>query len=251
MDFFWNYQVVKMYNRYFSWQFIGFEEGRDEEKDGWSLNFFGIPFILGMIGMVYQFRRDPQHALAVLALFFVTGLAIVLYLNQPDPQPRERDYSYVGSFFAFAIWIGLGYAAIIEMIKENLAKKGEGIKELATPVMASVLILVLLISPVQMLAQNFHSHNRSGNYVAWDYSYNILASCEPNGILFTNGDNDTFPLWYLQEVEEIRTDVRIVNLSLLNTDWYIKQLKELDPTVKITLNDLQIEQIRLLPIRSN
>jgi hypothetical protein len=240
LDFFWNYQIVHMYNRYFMWQFMGM----DEVSGRWNYEFLGIPLLLGLIGMVYHFRGDPKHALAVLALFFATGFAIILYLNQPDPQPRERDYSYVGSFFAFSIWIGFGFVGIIEMIKEFFAGKSKKLKEVGTPVFLSILIVLLIISPIQLLSKNFHSHNRSGNYVAWDYSYNILESCEPNGILFTNGDNDTFPLWYLQEVENIRTDVRIVNLSLLNTDWYIQQLKELEPKVNITLSDAQIAQVQ-------
>lgn len=239
-DFFWNYQIVHMYYRYFMWQFVGM----DEDSGRWNFQFLGIPLLLGLIGMVYHFRGDPKHALSVLALFFVTGLAIILYLNQPDPQPRERDYSYVGSFFAYAIWVGLGYAGIIEMIKEFMSSKAEKVKEIGTPILTSILIILFLISPIQLLSKNFHSHNRSGNYVAWDYSYNILASCEPNAILFTNGDNDTFPLWYLQEVENIRTDVRIVNLSLLNTDWYVQQLKDLEPKVNISLSDAQVSQLQ-------
>ena len=238
-DFFWNYQVNKMYVRYFLWQFVGLD---DNETD-WSWNLFGIPLALGLIGIYWHFRRDPKHALAVMALFFMTGFAIILYLNQPDPQPRERDYSYVGSFFAFAIYIGLGYAGIIDMIKTVMAKKGETLKQSTAYLL---FILLLLIAPLHMLYANYDSHNRTGNYVAWDYSYNMLMSCEPNAILFTNGDNDTFPLWYLQEVEGIRTDVRIVNLSLLNTDWYIKQLRDMEPKVPMRMSDAELNQLGLM-----
>jgi len=245
-DFFWKYQVVHMYNRYFLWQFVGM----DENNGTWNWRYWGLPLLIGLIGMVYHFRGDPKHALAVLALFFATGLAIILYLNQPDPQPRERDYSYVGSFFAFAIWVGLGYAGIIEMIKDMLAQKSEKVKEIGTPVMAGILAILMIASPIQLFAENYHSHDRSGNYVAWDYSYNILMSCEEDGLLFTNGDNDTFPLWYLQEVEGIRTDVRIINLSLLNTDWYIRQLRDLEPKVPLKVNDALLDQVAPIPWES-
>jgi len=205
---------------------------------------WALPFLLGLLGLFWHFRRDPKHALAVFALFFATGLLIIFYLNQPDPQPRERDYRYVGSFFAFSIWIGLGYAGILDMIREFFFKDKE---KLTMPVMSFIMVALLLIVPVNMFAKNFHSHDRSGNYVAFDYSYNMLMSCEPNGILFTNGDNDTFPLWYLQEVESIRTDVRIVNLSLLNTGWYIRQLRDLDPKVPMRISEAQLDRLGLIP----
>ena len=240
-DFFWNYQIKKMYIRYFNWQFIGMA---DDETNVDPSKFWALPFLLGLIGIYWHFRRDPKHALAVLALFFMTGLAIILYLNQPDPQPRERDYSYVGSFFAYSIWIGLGFMGVMELIKDYLLKAKEEIKPM---VMYAAFLVLLIAVPGNMLAKNFHSHNRSGNYVAWDYSYNMLMSCEPNAILFTNGDNDTFPLWYLQEVEGIRTDVRIVNLSLLNTDWYIYQLRDLPPKVPMRMSDAEIDHVGVRP----
>ncbi|MEJ2636448.1 MAG: DUF2723 domain-containing protein [Calditrichia bacterium] len=238
-DFFWNYQINKMYVRYFLWNFMG--EAND--SDNFSMTkFFAIPFLLGLLGAWYHFKRDWKYALAVFVLFFMTGLAIILYLNQPDPQPRERDYSYVGSFFAYAIWIGIGAAAILEWF----AKQGEKSfsSKMVAPFVAGVLFF---ISPVQVLVKNYHHHDRSGNYVAWDYSYNMLQSSEPNGIMYTNGDNDTFPLWYLQEVENVRKDVRIANLSLLNTNWYILQLKNKPPKVPITLTDAEIEKIMPVP----
>jgi tetratricopeptide (TPR) repeat protein len=240
-DYFWNYQVHKMYNRYFLWQFVGM----DENESDWSTKqFWALPLFLGLFGIYWHFRRDPKRALAVLALFFATGLAIVLYLNQPDPQPRERDYSYVGSFFAFSIWVGLGYAGVLDLIKEFMGAKSDKLKPV---IMYAAFVVLLLIVPINMLAKNYHSHDRSGNYVAWDYSYNMLMSCEPNAILFTNGDNDTFPLWYLQEVEGVRKDVRIANLSLLNTDWYISQLRDLEPTVPMRMSDAELSRLGLRP----
>ena len=165
---------------------------------------------------------------------------MIIYLNQDDPQPRERDYSYVGSFLAFSIWIGVGSAMIGERIQMWIQQK-----DLANRLVAIALILQILFIPGVILSSNYHSHDRSGNYVAWDYSYNILQSVGPNGVLFTNGDNDTFPLWYLQEVEEIRKDVAVVNLSLLNTPWYIKQLAESRPdsTSYIRLSHKTIDKI--------
>ncbi|MBN2709194.1 MAG: DUF2723 domain-containing protein [Calditrichaceae bacterium] len=243
-EFFWKYQVHRMYNRYFAWQFVGMHENEED----WSIGqLFALPLILGLVGLFWHSSRDNKRFLSVLALFFLTGLAIILYLNQPDPQPRERDYSYVGSFFAFSIWIGLGYAAIIDWLKTYYEKKNE---VLSSVVMYSVFVVLLLAVPGLMLAKNYHSHDRTGNYVAWDYSYNMLMSCEENGILFTNGDNDTFPLWYLQEVENIRKDVRIVNLSLLNTDWYIRQLRDLEPRVPMKINEGVLERLGLFPWQS-
>jgi hypothetical protein len=242
-EFFWKYQINKMYIRYFLWQFAGMHEN---EKD-WSFNqFYAIPFLLGLLGAYWHFKNDSKHALAVLALFFMTGLAVILYLNQPDPQPRERDYSYVGSFFAFSIWIGLGFAGIIELIKGGTNDKKES--ESKSQIVQTVIFVILLIAaPIHLLAKNFDSHSRKGRYIAWDYSYNMLQTCEPNAILITNGDNDTFPLWYLQEVDSVRRDVRVVNLSLLNTDWYIQQLKDLEPKVPIRMSNAEVGKLGLYP----
>ena len=230
--FFWDYQIRKMYNRYFLWQFAGrgpssdpgvISMGANNREDGIDLTQFGLPlaFILGIIGMLYHGYRDEKMAFSVMALFIMTGYAIILYLNQDNPQPRERDYSYVGSFFAFSIWIGIGTAAISEWISQKLENK-----ELSKRLIVIAIALQIIFIPTVMARANYHSHDRSGNFVAWDYSYNLLQSCGPNGIIFTNGDNDTFPLWYLQEVEKLRTDVAVVNLSLLNTPWYIKQWRD-------------------------
>jgi len=250
-DYFWNYQIKKMYNRYFLWQFAGkglsvnqgvTPMGAKTTEDGVDWNQFGLAlaFILGLFGMMYHAHKDERMAFSVLALFIMTGYAIILYLNQDDPQPRERDYSYVGSFYAFAIWIGVGAAGIGEKISEYFKEK-----ELGNRIIIGSILLQILFIPGVMLKANYHSHDRSGNYVAWDYSYNILQSVGPNGIIFTNGDNDTFPLWYLQEVEKVRTDVAVVNLSLLNTPWYIKQMRDSRPdeTKFIRMSDSQIDAL--------
>jgi len=250
-DFFWNYQIKKMYNRYFLWQFAGrgpstesgvTAMGANSREDGVHWSQFGLPLalIIGLIGMFYHGSKDQRMSFSVMSLFLLTGYAIIIYLNQDDPQPRERDYSYVGSFFAFSIWIGAGVSAIGEFIEKKI-----GETNLRNRLLSIMLVLVIAFMPGVMMSVNYHSHDRSGNYVAWDYSYNILQSVGPNGILFTNGDNDTFPLWYLQEVENVRKDVAVVNLSLLNTPWYIKQWKEARPenTKFINLSDNQVDAI--------
>ena len=250
-EYFWDYQVIKMYNRYFLWQFAGrgpasepgvIKMGAKNSEDGVDITQFGLPlaFILGIIGMFYHAYRDEKMAFSVMSLFIMTGYAIIIYLNQDNPQPRERDYSYVGSFFAFSVWIGVGSVALGEWISKYFKDN-----ELAKRLIVLSLLFQTHFIPFTMAKANYHSHDRSGNFVAWDYSYNILQSCEPNAVIFTNGDNDTFPLWYLQEVEKLRTDVAVVNLSLLNTPWYIKQWrdKRQNETRFITLTDRQIDQL--------
>src|SRR6056297_125278 len=229
-DYFWGYQVNHMYLRYFNWNFIGREsdiqdaswysgltESRHHENPANSYYFF-FPLILGLIGMIYHFQKDWKRGLSVLALFFLTGLAIIFYLNQTPFEPRERDYAYVGSFFAYAIWVGIGLTGIMELVKQFVGNN--------KAVSYGVIAISFVAVPFWMLYQNWESNDRSDRYVPRDYAYNLLNSVEENAILFTNGDNDTFPLWYLQEVEGIRMDVRVVNLSLLNTEWYIKQLRD-------------------------
>lgn len=234
-DYFWDYQVYKMYWRYFLWQFAGRGPatdpgvsafGANRSEDGVDWFQFGLPLalLLGLAGMFHHFYRDKKEAFSLLTLFFLTGLAVIVYLNQDNPQPRERDYSYVGSFFTFAIWIGVGAAAISERILQYIKDRDLGHR---LAVAATVGLMVII--PGVMLFASYDQHDRKGNSVAWDYSYNLLQSCEPNGIIFTNGDNDTFPLWYLQTVEKLRPDVTVANLSLLNTHWYIKQLRDLRP----------------------
>ena len=250
-DYFLNYQIRKMYNRYFLWQFAGrgpstepyvTSMGANSREDGVDWTQFGLPLalILGILGMFYHGYKDQRMAFSVLTLFVMTGYAIIIYLNQDNPQPRERDYSYVGSFFAFSVWAGIGACAILDKIKSYFNHP-----DLIRRMIVIAILLQIVFIPGVMLNANYHSHDRSGNFVAWDYSYNILQSCEPNGIIFTNGDNDTFPLWYLQEVEGLRTDVSVVNLSLLNTDWYIKQMRDArsDETKFIKLSDSQIDKI--------
>ena len=173
-----------------------------------------IPLILGIIGMVFSYYKDPKQFFIILALFFLTGLALILYLNSPPTEPRERDYIYVGSYYAFAFYIGFGVLGIISFLKRFMK-----------PVVAgAVAILISLSAPVIMAAENWDDHDRSDRWFSVDSARNFLSSCAPNAILFTGGDNDTFPLWYVQEVEGFRTDVRVVVLSYFNTDWYIEQM---------------------------
>ena len=232
--FFLKYQVHHMYIRYFMWNFVG--RASDEQEDTWESGFefakfnkmpdwmrnnptrnhyYFLPLILGILGILWQYQNNKKDAFIVAILFFFAGFAIILYLNQTPNQPRERDYSYAGSFQTFCIWIGLGVIGLVDIFQKFLKEK--------TPIIAGA--ICVLAVPGLMLKVNWRDHSRAKNYVAPDSAFNLLNSCAQNAILFTNGDNDTFPLWYLQEVEGVRTDVRIVNLSLLNTDWYIDQLK--------------------------
>ena len=247
LKFFFKYQVGHMYLRYFMWNFAGrqndiqghggplngnwisgikpLDEARlgnqDNLPEKFSNNkarntYYMLPLILGLIGFFFQYKKHPKDFTVVLLLFLFTGLAIVVYLNQTPLQPRERDYAYAGSFYAFSIWIGLGVLGIYNLFKNKAPKAFSAIL---------AILLSLVLVPVNMAKENWDDHDRSKRYIARDYAYNYLNSCAPNAILFTHGDNDTFPLWYAQEVEGIRTDVRVVNLSLLNTDWYIDQMK--------------------------
>lgn len=247
IKFFFKYQVGFMYFRYFMWNFAGRQndiQGHGNIINGNWLSgipfldnmrlgsqdnlpetlgnnkaknvYFLLPLLLGLIGMYFHYLKESKGFVIVLLLFFFTGLAIVVYLNQTPYQPRERDYAYAGSFYAFAIWIGLGVAALFELLKKKMP-------ETITAILVTIVSLAAV--PSIMAKENWDDHDRSNCYTARDFARNYLESCEPNAILFTNGDNDTFPLWYDQEVEGIRTDVRVVNLSLLNTDWYIEQMK--------------------------
>lgn len=242
LKWFFSWQVYQMYVRYFMWNFVGRYNDLDGQQsmtgiDGnWTSGIldggkhlpksvtqsvtytplYALPLIIGILGVVYHFQRKRRDALVVLLLFIFTGVAIVLYVNQPSIQPRERDYSYVGSFYAFAIWIGLGVIAIAEMLRTKLNAKTSAL--LAT-------VVCLLAAPVVMAKQEWPSHDRSTKMTPHDMAYNYLISCPPNAILFTYGDNDTYSLWYDQEVEGIRPDVRIVNLSLFTGDWYIRQMQ--------------------------
>jgi len=256
LRFVWNYQIKEMYLRYFAWQFIGRSDKHDKpwlikdlndqlvgnrELDGVDFFRYGFPlaFLFGLLGIYYHFNSDWKRALAVLSVFLATGLMLVLYLNQYDPQPRERDYSYVGSFFAFSIWIGIGISYLQQKIRDFFNESN-----ISSFISITISCFIFMLMTMTMGAADFKEHSRKGNYVAWDYGYNLLNSCEPNGIIFTNGDNDTFPLWYLQEVENIRKDVKVVNLSLLNTPWYIEQLMNQEPKLEIKFtNDILLKDI--------
>lgn len=252
LRYFFSYQLNFMYWRYFMWNFSGRQndiQGHGEILNGnWITGipfidevlvgpqedmpldivnnkghnvYYMLPLLLGILGLLYQAyagQKGIQTFWVTFFLFFMTGLAIVLYLNQTPYQPRERDYAYAGSFYAFCIWIGFGVAALAK----GLEKYGK-----LNPVIAGSIATVLcLFVPIQMAGQNWDDHDRSGRYVCRDFGANYLESCEPNAVIFTNGDNDTFPLWYAQEVEGIRTDVRVCNTSYLQTDWYIDQMKK-------------------------
>jgi tetratricopeptide (TPR) repeat protein len=192
--------------------------------------YYFLPLLLGLLGIFYQAQKDIKNFWVVMFLFILTGLAIVVYLNQTPLQPRERDYAYAGSFYAFCIWIGIGVYGIYDSIGKKMQNAAGA---------SAITLLCLVFVPALMAKENWDDHDRSGRYTARDIAANYLNSCAPNAILFTNGDNDTFPLWYAQEVEGIRTDVRVCNLMLLNMDWYIDPMKiksyESDP-LPITLS---------------
>ncbi len=250
LKFFFRYQVNQMYFRYFMWNFSGRQSDIQSQGDimngNWitGINFLDsqrlgdqnnlpqeyrrnkaknkyylLPLILGILGIVFMYNRgvDGRKDLwTVFLLFFMTGLAIVIYLNQSPLQPRERDYAYAGSFYAFTIWIGIGVLALYE-----------GLKKYVPDTMSAGVAggLALLLVPVLMGAENWDDHDRSNRYTCRDFGYNYLNTCAPNAVIFTNGDNDTFPLWYNQETEGVRTDVRVCNLSYFQTDWYVDQMK--------------------------
>ncbi len=250
LTYFFRYQIGWSYLRYFMWNFAG-RQNDYMNMDGNSLygnwesgikaidnarlgtpssnvvvpknlannkaknHYFFLPLILGLIGMFFHFRNNNQDALTVLLFFLFTGVLIIVYLNVVPFQPRERDYAYVGSFYAFSIWIGIGVLAIYKFINEKIGSRES----------AYLATLIALAIPSIMAAENWNDHDRSGRFTALEVAKNYLNSCDKNAIIFTNGDNDTFPLWYAQEVEGIRTDIKVVNLSLFNTDWYIDQMK--------------------------
>jgi len=253
IKFFLSYQCNFMYWRYFMWNFCGRQnqiQGNGELEHGnWITGisaldnarlgdqsklpddlkndkghnvFYGLPLLLGLIGLFWQAfrgRRGIRQFWVVFFLFFMTGLAIVVYLNQTPVQPRERDYAYAGSFYAFSIWCGLGVAAIIDLLKKYL--------KLDNVAVTAIVSLLCLLIPIQMVSQTWDDHDRSGRYTCRDFGRNYLMTLQDKGnpIIFTNGDNDTFPLWYNQETEGVRTDARVCNLSYLQTDWYIDQMK--------------------------
>ena len=271
LQFFFSYQLNYMYWRYFMWNFAGRQNDMqsngpgDPTRGNWISGipfidnprlgdqrflpddygkgnkghnvFFMLPLLMGIIGLLWQAfegKKGIEQFWVVFFLFFMTGIAIVMYLNQTPSQPRERDYAYAGSFYAYAIWIGMGVAALWrgcmalinrkkkeENDNDNAMQHGGGIATVA----AAVVALIGIAVPLQMVSQTWDDHDRSGRYCARDFGENYLQSVDKDGIIFCNGDNDTFPLWYLQEVEGVRTDVRAVNLSYLATDWYIAQMQ--------------------------
>jgi hypothetical protein len=242
LDYMWRYQINHMYLRYFGWNYIGSKGDYRDAGVDWK-QYYMIPFLLGLLGVWYQWQKQPTMAFTMIITFIIMGIVLALYQNQQEPQPRERDYFYVGSFFIFSLWIAYGVLALIDFIKQKITAQ-----QTAQIIGYGVIVLAFMCVPLHMLYSNYHQANRSGNYVAWDYSYNMLQSCEKDAILITNGDNDTFPLWYLQDVEGIRRDIRIVNLSLVNTPWYIKQLKHGTPygskKVPISTSDTDIDHIQ-------
>lgn len=265
LDYFINYQLNYMYWRYFMWNFVGRQndiQGQGEITHGnWISGipaidnfrlgdqsllpddygkgnaghnvYFMLPLLLGIIGLLWQAykgKRGIEQFWVIFFLFFMTGIAIVLYLNQTPGQPRERDYAFAGSFYAYAIWIGMGVVGLwrlLCLIFKNVLTKdatAESGKTASNTLVVAAVVLGLVV-PFQMVSQTWDDHDRSGRYAARDFGMNYLSSVDENGIIFTNGDNDTFPLWYVQEVEGWRTDVRVVNLSYLSTDWYINQMR--------------------------
>jgi hypothetical protein len=275
LAFFLDYQIGYMYMRYFLWNFSGrasdvqgapaitglpFLDPNTEPdtltrtRAGAAArtpadarnSYFALPLLLGLFGAFYHFNRDWRRAFSVFVLFFMTGIGIVIYLNQTPMQPRERDYSYVGSFLAFSLWVGIGAGGLLQLVYESIRDTLSSTGRLAS--LCGVGLLVFLAVPGWMTVENYDDHDRSRNYLPRDYAYNSLTSLEENAILFTNGDNDTYPLWYLQEVEGVRTDVRVVNLSLLNTTWYVRQLKQdrayESAPLPISMSDTQIQNLR-------
>lgn len=261
--FFFDYQLKFMWFRYFMWNFSGRQDdiqgrfdnnngnwitgfefidknimgSRDiltdyQKQNGGYNKFYLIPFLIGIFGMVYHFQKDRNDALVILTLFAFTGVLEIVFFNSPPFEPRERDYTLVGSFITYSIWIGFGVLALLDFFQKKTAPLPA----------AAISVLLSLSAPVLMAKDGWDDHDRSQRYTALDFAIDYLESCDKNAIIFTQGDNDTYPLWYAQEVENIRPDVRVVNLSLLGVDWYIRQLKYAineAPPVKISFEDHQ------------
>ncbi len=265
IGFFWDYQMFWMYGRYFMWNFVGRQNAEqgfyawDKSDGNWisginaidnahlgfdqskitermkndkSRNtYYFLPFIFGLIGLVFHLMRRPKDFAALMLLFLITGVGLVVYANEPPNEPRERDYVFIGSFFAYAIWIGMGVLAIFEGLAQKASLKGIAPAGIATA--------LVLSAPILMGTQNFDDMGRKNITASRDYAHNFLESCAPNAIVFTYGDNDTYPLWYAQEIEHIRTDVRVLNLSLIAVDWYIDLARRKvnnSPKIKMTIS---------------
>ncbi len=264
LSFFFRYQLKWMYWRYFAWNFIGKQNKQqgyyswDVSKGNWVSGikplddamyyntdflpdsmkrekahngYFFLPFIFGLLGIFFQYKRRKKDFFALMILFLITGVGIILYANQPPNEPRERDYVLAGSILTFAIWIGLAvpalYTTLLSYIKNNKT------------LVAGIASLLVLTAPVLMGVQNYDDMSRKDHYATRDYASNFLNSCDKDAIIFTYGDNDTYPLWYAQEVEGIRPDVRVVNLSLIAVDWYINKLRKKlndSPAIKLSMN---------------
>lgn len=239
LKYLFGYQIDQMYLRYFFWNFVGrssdiqdspasFISAKDAEqrnvvsgyKDMYPIRFYALPLLFGLLGLFFHANRDKKMAWVYIVMFLMMGVLAAIQQNQQNPQPRERDYFYAGSFMVWCMWIGLGVYAIIDSLQK---------KNVSAAIAGGVVAASLVLVPVNMAAGGWKLHSRAGNYLPFDFAYNILQSCEKDAILFTNGDNDTFPLWYMQDVAGVRRDIRIVNLSLGNTLWYIDQLKNQEP----------------------
>jgi hypothetical protein len=203
-----------------------------------------IPTALGLYGILANFQRERRTWVMNFTNLALNSIGLIVFLNFSDHEVRERDYFYGGAFYFFAIFIGIGAAGFLHMLMEGAREKGEELGRAVIP-----LGLILIICSIMPARYHWYQHNRSGNYIARDYAYNMLAGLEPDAIIFTNGDNDTFPLWYIQTVENFRTDVRVANRSLLNTPWYMKQLRDQEPKVPISLTDDEIERLRPIALR--
>ncbi len=206
--------------------------------------YYLLPLLIGLAGMLWQYKKDKNGLILVITFFIMTGVAIIFYLNQYPNQPRERDYAYAGSFYAFAIWIGMGFMFLYEAFQKFLNHKISA---------AMTLVILLAACPLLMAFQNWDDHDRSGRYTARDIGANYLESCAPNAVLFTYGDNDSFPVWYVQDVEEVRSDVRVANLSYIQAGWYIDMMRQKafksDPLPFTLSSDKYLEGIRTqLPV---
>ena len=238
LDFFVRYQMNHMYHRYVLFNFMG-RKSDDQDAAADFSGLFAIPLLIALFGLYSHFRKDWKRASIFLMLFLLMGHMIAFYQNQQEPQPRERDYFYAGAYFIVSLWIALGMKGIFDLIEEKVTVA-------VKPAFVGAAVLGFLFIPGRMFQVNYPTHDRSNNWVPWDLAYNMLQTCDKDAILFTYGDNDTFPLWYLQDVEGVRRDVRVVNLSLGNTPWYIQQMKDKPyyaeaKTVPISMSDKRIE----------